>query len=140
MIQYARGLRRRGWIVGLGVAGLMAGAVIFSGCETSPASQPVSISPDSATIHYQESIALTAVGGYDYQWTLSNPALGILAPRTGMTVTYTSQNNPGVSNTAVQVVTLTSTISTFSGGSTVNSNGVQNVFTKTAQAFITHIP
>jgi hypothetical protein len=132
--------RRTGTLLGLGLTAAFAGLVAFTGCETSPASERVMISPDSATIHYNQSIALTAHGGYDYTWSLADDTQGTLSPRTGATVTYTSLSVPAISNTLLQVITVTSTIDTFSGGTTSSSNSVQNEFTSTAQSFITQIP
>lgn len=106
-------------------------SVLLCGCELEPASESPSISPESARVTREgDSITFTALEGYEYSWNLENEAWGTLSAKSGKTTTYTSMYVP-TSNSVVQVVTLTSRISS---SSTTNS-----VHTKTAEAYVTHV-
>ncbi len=72
-------------------ATLAATAAVFSGCETeSAASQTVSVSPSYARITSNHSVSLSAAGGWNYHWELSNDSIGYLNKTTGSSVTYTA--------------------------------------------------
>ena len=86
------------------VAAVVSLAIV--GCETQPVTETISIDPQSATLHYGESVTFTASGGFDYTWSLSNTSLGTLSNTTGPTTTYTSLYNATTSGaTAVQTIT-----------------------------------
>jgi hypothetical protein len=109
---------------------ILVTAALIYGCESDSAAQRIEIRPDSATLRYGESVTLTAYNGYIYTWSLQNNTWGTLDSRQGMMVTYTSICDPTAPQ--VQVITVTSTFTDNSGGSTGT--------TQTAQAYITHIP
>ena len=115
---------------------LLAIALGCIGCETEPASSPVSIRPSSATIRAGESITFTASAGYDHRWALANNSIGTISSETGPQTTYTSiQDSPGTEST-VQTLTLTSTIGGSAGNQVTNGTPYQ----ASDQAFITHLP
>ncbi len=115
---------------------LAAGLLALAGCEVDSASRRIEVRPDGATLKYHESVTLTAYNGYEYDWSLSDNAIGALNTRRGPMVTYTSLNDPA--SPVVQVVTVTST---FSDNYDPNTNTETNApVTHTAEAYITHIP
>lgn len=121
----------------IGVIGLISGLLFLTGCEVSSANDKIEINPDSARLNKNESVVLTANGGYQYQWSLDNNTYGYLNKRTGDTVIYTSLYSPPVSNfPVIQVVTVTSSFSDSSTGAT-NSGGTGTVHQ--ASAYITHL-
>jgi uncharacterized protein with beta-barrel porin domain len=122
-----------------GAVAVMAAATIalttLSGCDTeSAAALRVLISPNSITILHEETVVFTASGGFEYTWSLADDALGTLNTRIGSTVAYTSRNDPGPSNTTLQVLTVVSTIREFSA-----TNVIDDIFTESAEAIITHV-
>lgn len=109
------------------------GGVLLCSCDSEPVSSSVEISPSSASIRQGQSILFTAMGGYDYRWSLSNNNLGVLSTGVGETTTYTSVADTGGTNTT-QVLTLVSTIEGAHGG-----DGTNAAYQATAEAFITHL-
>lgn len=107
--------------------------LIWIGCEVDPVASKVTIDPPSATISAGQSITFTASGGYDYRWSLSNHTLGTLSTTTGDTTTYTSLFDSSSSNTAVQVLTVNSSIPGSAGSS--NSSPAE----WTTEVYINHI-
>ena len=86
----------------------------FSACELeSTADSTVTITPSSSAIYINQSVALSASGGYEYTWTLAYPEWGVLSATEGATVSYTSRYDPVSSNgySVVQTVVVQSTIS-----------------------------
>lgn len=111
-------------------------ALLLGGCEVDSADRRIEVRPDSASLKRGESVTLTAYNGYEYDWSLSDTAIGTLSARRGQMVTYKCLTDPP--SPVVQVVTVTSTFTdrTDPGtGSTTNP-----VVTHTAEAYITHIP
>jgi hypothetical protein len=115
-------------------AGLIALALGLGwvGCETQSATSKVTIDPSSATVSAGQSITFTASGGYNYTWSLSDHTLGTLSTTTGDSTTYTSLYDPGPSNSAVQVLTVASSIA---GSSSTNGAPAE----WTAEVYINHI-
>ncbi len=102
---------------------LAACAALFAttGCETESAGEAtVSVTPTYATLNIGQSVTITASGGWDYKWGLSDTALGTLNKYEGNQVTYTMTSNGGN-----QTVTVT--------GMSSNSNS-------TYQAQVTIVP
>ncbi len=63
----------------------------FIGCETEPLSEhSLQISPNSANLALNESITLTASGGWNYKWSLSDTTAGRLSKLVGQSVVYTA--------------------------------------------------
>ncbi len=117
---------------------LVTGVTCFTGCEVDSADYAIYISPDSGTLYKNNSITLTAQGGYVYSWSLSEESWGALNTRAGSQVIYTSLYEPTDDIPAVQVVTLTSTFSNSGeSSSTTNSSSTNS---HTAEAYITHMP
>ena len=117
---------------------LIAGAFLYVGCETGSGTEQIQVSPSTATLHYGQSVQLTASGGYSYTWSLQSSTsgstvLGTLSSSTGPSVVYTSAINPG-SNGVTDVVTVTSVIPGDSSGTNSTSS-----LTETGQAVITLI-
>ena len=111
-----------------------AAAVLFNGCETTSAAQKPEITPSSASIRSGEEIAFVASGGFEYTWSLKDETIGRLDTRRGSRVVYKSLYEPAFSNNAIQILTVSSTISGSSG--TTNSEA----YVQTAEAYITHRP
>ena len=118
---------------------VVTGVACFTGCNVDSADSTIQISPNSGTLYKDNSITLTAQGGYVYSWSLSEESWGILNPRVGSQVIYTSLYEPTDGIPAVQVVTVTSTFSSSSGGGSSSTNG-SSTNSYTAEAYITHIP
>ena len=94
----------------LAAAATAIAALVFSGCETESAgSASISINPGYARIMAGQSVTLSASGGNDYRWSLSNGSYGTLSANRGSSVVYTARKN-GVT----QVVTLNSTLGSSS--------------------------
>lgn len=110
--------------------------LLLAGCEVDSADRRIEVRPDAATLRKDESVTLTAYNGYEYDWSLSDNAIGTLSARRGQMVTYKSLTDP--SSPVVQIVTVTST---FSDRTDPNTDGSTNALvTHTAEAYITHIP
>jgi hypothetical protein len=126
-------------IVSFGCLAVFAAGLILSGCEASSAVQRVRITPDAARLSRSQSVTLTASGGYDYDWSLSDDTIGTLNTRFGPTVVYTSIHSPNVDSTnkpnsgVIQTITVVSTIEGQSQATT-NSTPTQ----ASATAIITH--
>ena len=108
-------------------------AFLLTSCEVESASRKIEIHPDSATIIYGESLTLSALNGYIYDWSLSDNTMGTLNIRRGQQVTYTSLTDPVTP--VVQIITVTSTFSDNSDSGTGSNAPVVH----TAEAYITHI-
>ncbi len=108
-------------------------AFLLNGCETTSAAKSPEITPSSATIKIGQAVEFRASGGFDYEWSLQNETLGRLDTRRGSKVVYRSMYDPGTSNSAIQVLTVSSTIEGSSG--TTNTE----TFVQTGEAYITHI-
>jgi hypothetical protein len=65
-----------------------AGVALIAGCETDSASNPITVQPNNIILHPGQSQVFTASGGYDYQWTLSQPFAGALSSKLGPQVVY----------------------------------------------------
>ncbi len=101
-----------------------ASIAAVSGCESAGESTNISISPSSASIGLNQSIALTASGGWDYRWSLADGSYGRLSSTSGESVVYTA-TQIGVT----QTVTVTGMTGEGTGSST---NGTAKVYTATA--------
>ena len=124
----------------LRVLSLFTAAIItlLSGCEdldVNPASDKITISPDSVALVEGQSQVFTASGGYEYTWSLKNDGWGSLSTRSGNQTTYTSLYTPST-NSAEQILFVTSSIPNNVGGSSSNATPVVN---SGAQAHITHV-
>lgn len=125
------------------IASLLGAALVstalLSGCDTESADElNTIISPDSVTITIDEAVVFTASGGFEYRWSLADDDLGTLNTRTGSSVVYTSRSDPGLSNTVPNtVLQVLSVASTLRDSATTNQ--VDELFTRTAEAFITHV-
>lgn len=95
-------------------------AAVFAGCETESASSAqISVSPSSARLSAQNpSVTLSASGGWNYVWSLSNGSYGSLSKASGSSVTYTASyfGGEGDSSDGVEQV-----VSVSAGGSSTNS-------------------
>lgn len=90
----------------LPAAALTIAALVFSGCETESAgTASVNINPGYARIMAGQSVVLSASGGNDYRWSLSNGSYGHLSANRGSSVVYTASKND-----VTQIVTLDSTL------------------------------
>lgn len=107
--------------------------ILVNGCETTPATDKPQITPSAAVVKIGNSVEFTASGGYEYTWSLEDPTLGRLDTLRGSRVVYRSMYDPGASNSALQILTVSSTIS---GASQVTN---APSFEHTAEAHITHI-
>ena len=108
-------------------------AFLLTGCEVESASRKIEIHPDSATIKYGETLTLSALNGYVYEWSLSDNTLGTLNTRSGIQVTYTSLTDPA--SPVLQIITVSSTFSDTDESGTGSNAPVVH----TAEAYITHI-
>lgn len=107
--------------------------ILVNGCETTPASDKPQITPSTAVVKIGNAVEFTASGGYEYTWSLQDETLGRLDTLRGSRVVYRSMYEPGGSNAALQILTVSSTISGAS--QTTNTASFQH----TAEAHITHI-
>ena len=122
----------------LGIAAITAGAIFSGGCdETNPASEQVTISPTSSTLLKGESVALTASGGYSYEWSLADENKGSLSIRTGNQTTYTSRYEPE-EVIYTQIITLNSQVAIDydSDNSSTSSVSYQ---AHTTEAYVKHL-
>lgn len=118
----------------LGLLLIVTVSIAIMGCEIESANvNNVSITPSSIGIRKNETVEFTASGGYEYTWSLEEESWGLLSAKTGSKTTYTSRYDPGTNNVAVQVLTVTSTIT---GSSGTNSSAYE----MTAEAYVEHLP
>lgn len=91
-------------------------ALLSTGCETeSVSSSSISVSPSSATLTSSApSVQLTASGGWNYRWSISNESYGALDKTSGSTVTYTAYSFGDGTNSLEQMITVSI------GGSSTN--------------------
>ena len=108
-------------------------AALQTGCEISSASQRIEINPDSATIKYGQTVTLSALNGYIYDWSLSDNTMGTLNTRRGQQVIYTSMTDPAAP--VLQIITVKSTFSDTDASNTGSNAPVVHL----AEAYITHI-
>jgi hypothetical protein len=108
-------------------------SLLYTACDTTPASDKPEITPSSTTIRIGQSIQFSAVGGYEYTWRLENDLYGALSTRRGNTTVYTSLYNPDASNTLTQILYVDSTIT----GSSTSTN--TSDYLQTGEAYITHV-
>ncbi len=114
----------------------------FSGCETTPASSEITITPSTATLRPGETATFVASGGYDYRWSLSQPTYGTLSSLTGSSVTYTSIYSPSTNSAVSQVLTLVSYVAGATAVSTNTSTAstTASSYQLSTEAIITHLP
>jgi len=115
------------------VAVLAPLAFLLIGCEVDSASRKIEIHPDTATIKYGQTLTLSALNGYIYDWSLSDSTMGTLNTRQGQQVIYTSMTDSATP--VVQTITVTSTFSD-NADSGVGSNAP---VVHSGEAYITHI-
>jgi len=106
---------------------------LINGCETTSAADSPEITPSAATVRIGDAVEFRASGGFEYVWSLQNETIGRLDTRRGDKVVYRSMHNPAINNSALQIITVKTTISGTS--STTNSSSYE----RTAEAYITHI-
>ncbi len=96
---------------------LLAGLMMWAGCEADSSKESVVISPQSVVVRRGQTVQFQASGGYDYKWSLSpDDGSGALNTFMGDTVIYTClATNIGSWPKKVMV---TSTIEGSSTGST----------------------
>ena len=85
---------------------LLATVVFFSACEsekTGLGEDVLDVTPSYAKLKANQTVTLTAHGGSDYLWSLSDSSIGSLSSRHGASVVYTAQ----VCNSADTVQTVT---------------------------------
>jgi hypothetical protein len=113
----------------------LIGGLSFVGCETESASQNnVLISPRSAIILIDNTVELTASGGFDYEWSLEQEEWGTLSTTEGNRTVYTSAYDPAADTWQEhQVITVTSYINKNAS----KTNGLSG-YAQTAEAIITH--
>ncbi len=107
--------------------------ILLNGCETTSAASVPQITPSSTVIKNGNTVEFRASGGFEYEWSLQDDTLGRLDTRRGERVLYRSMHEPTGSNSAMQVLTVLSTIT--GTGQTTNTAS----YTQTAEAYITHI-
>jgi hypothetical protein len=126
-------MKRVGFIMFLSTVSVCV-LILLNGCETTPASEKPVITPSTAVVKFGSSVEFNVSGGFEYTWSLQDETLGRLDTLNGSRVVYRSMYEPGVSNSALQILTVSSTLSGV--GRTTNSASIE----KTAEAHITHIP
>ena len=136
----SRAVGRRGLLLSAGAVALLLAS---AGCEVDSADSSVNIDPSSAHVnHVGQTITLTAYGGYNYRWSLSNREIGMLNTYRGNQVQYTSLVQP-VTMPKVQVVKVSSFFSDNTSEGATGNHGTNQTPTNvetTAEAYITHIP
>lgn len=91
----------------LPAAGLALFALLI-GCETDNNEETtLSINPPKAKVAYGQTITLTAQGGWDYVWSLQQPAHGTLSSYNGKEVSYTAPDAPDPSSVSSNAPALT---------------------------------
>lgn len=114
-----------------------AATFLLTSCETESAAAIITITPYSAVVKKNQSVAFTASGGYNYKWSLSNTGIGTLNAKYGTTVTYTSRSDSGTN-----VITVTGYIEGQSTGSTSTGTNSTTATTanssQSAEAYIIH--
>jgi hypothetical protein len=95
------------------------GALVWTGCDASSATDALSVSPESVTVAPGDNIEFTVSGGYDYTWSLSpDDGSARLSTTRGSKTVYTClATNVG---TTPKSIVVTSTIQ-GSGAGTSNS-------------------
>ena len=107
---------------------IILGAYGLTGCDTESADQvTITVTPNNARIKVGDSLTFTAHGFRDYNWSLSEPKIGVLSVNRGDSTVYTAVQP---ASNIVQVLTVTST-----AVSSVISN---QTVTVSAEALITH--
>ena len=122
-------------LIVMGAALGVATGLFLAGCEVDSASATIEITPDSAVLTNKgEFVTLTAVGGYEYTWSLATEAWGTLNTRKGNQVVYTSQYQPAGDTPVLQIVTVASRFTTMAGATNIPTTNTQY-----AVAYITHL-
>lgn len=118
------------------IGGLLVAGI--SGCEVDSASDPLKVKPQSAALLKGESVTLVAEGGYEMTWSLENEEWGMLRPRDGNVVVYTSHYRPEEVAVEIQVVRATSRLwgSGETSGTTTNASPD---YEATAEVYISHL-
>lgn len=101
---------------------ILFAVILTAGCEVESGAGKLSITPSSVQIRNGETVSFTASGGYEYTWSLDNPAWGILSSVSGEKVSYTSLLDTGsYASPQIQTLRVTSTIPGDSSGT--NASG-----------------
>ena len=118
----------------------MVGALLWTGCETSSATEALTVSPSSVTLASGQSQTFTVSGGYHYTWSIlsgtasgSNVAAnasGSLSALNGSEVLYTAPTGDALSGSVIIQVT-----STIQGTASGTSNSP--AYEVTGQAVVT---
>ncbi len=118
-------------MVFIAAVGLVAAALLQSGCETESASTAdVWIDPNYTEVYRLDSVTLSAAGWDDFQWSLSDTSIGKLNRTTGLTVVYTAIDSGSGQTTDVdQTITATANVP-------VSTNSVKNL---AATAVVRHV-
>lgn len=103
----------------------------LAGCEDEPiAGHAVEINPSYARVRLNQSVTLTASGGWNYRWTLDNRDAGTLSATTGRSVVYTARKEGVTQHVTVTGNGSSSTSSGSSGTNDVASSS--EIFSATA--------
>lgn len=120
---------KRALLIGLVLAVAAMGA--FVGCEVESAADQggsLTISPSSIGLYPDQTVDLTASGGYEYTWALSDSSIGFLSSSEGQTVRYTNRSNASTngetSSSVIQTITVYSTIAGSSSGGSGGTNEI----------------
>lgn len=110
-------------------AAFSAMAILLGGCETeSAASAQITVSPSSARLSARNpSVTLSASGGWNYTWSLSNSSYGSLSRASGSSVTYTASffgGDSGSSNAVEQIVTVSAAGSSATNSASLSAKAV----------------
>lgn len=118
---------------------ILAGSVVWTGCDTAGALDSLTISPSAATLAAGQSQQFDVSGGYHYNWSLvasssstgtTVSGSGSLSRTTGSSVIYTAPSNvSGLSSVTLHVV------STIQGSGTATTN--TSAYSVAADAIIT---
>lgn len=132
-------MKRSILLTGFGIIGGAALALALAGCNVDSADATIDIVPDSTSLRKNESVTLTARGGYNYTWSLTTESYGVLNTRSGRQVIYTSLYEPGSNSPVTQIVKVTSTFyNNSSSSNNASTNGTITI--QSAEAYITHLP
>lgn len=123
-------------------AALLGMAFLIAGCEADSARSPIVIDPDNIQIRWGQQQMFVAQGGYEYEWSIDNPELGMLTrTRDSDRVLYTAIAAPD-EGLNIQILRVTSWIDGAhqSGGTNVQTTVSTTSHRVSAEARIMHMP
>ena len=119
---------------------VLIGVFSFCGCEVDSGNSGIYITPDSGVLSKHGSVTLTAHNGYRYEWSLNGETWGVLNPRRGQQVVYTSLYAPTGGTPVVQIITVSSSLLDTSTSDDSSVTNGSSTTAETAEAYITHLP